>query len=109
MDEWLDGGEWQPEEPAGPERVDSLSRDIDPIATTDHLRTAFLRYLKTLHPLRSSDFRRVYWQEIERPQAIVKGPLLEGAPPFRPGRSICCCARRTPPFSTATRAVTGVS
>jgi len=88
MDEWLDV---RATNSGSTTELDLSSRrggEIDPIATTEHLRTAFLRYLKTLHPLRSSDLRAAYWRELERPQAIMKGPLLEGAPPFRTGRSI---------------------
>ncbi len=64
------------------------SDEIDPIQTTDHLRTTFLRYLKTLHPLQSSDLRSKYWQELEHPGVVVKGPLLEGSAPFRSGQSL---------------------
>lgn len=63
-------------------------REIDPVETTDHLRRTYLRYLKTLYPIRSDDLRSKYWQALDSPNAVVTGPLLEGSAPFQSGAAI---------------------
>lgn len=85
---WDDIDAWLPVPKPVPTASTNLPGEIDPIRTSEHLRTSYLRYLKTLHPLRDDHLRTQYWQELERPGLIVKGPLLEGAPAFVMGRSI---------------------
>ena len=61
---------------------------IHPIATTAHLRATYTRYLKTIYPFQDQALREALWQALEQPDKLVKGPLLESAPPFSHGRSI---------------------
>ena len=62
--------------------------ELDPIRTTDQLRQSYLRYLKTIYPLQNSVLREQFREKLEEPDRLVKGPLLEGAPPFKTTRSI---------------------
>ncbi len=68
------------------------SSEINPVHATEHLRTAYLRYLKTLNPLRDPHLRAEYWRALEGQTAeheqIVRGPVLEGAAPFVTGRTL---------------------
>lgn len=62
--------------------------ELDPIRTTEHIRTSYLRYLKTIYPLENPALSKQFWGKLEETDRLVKGPLLEGAPPFMPARSI---------------------
>ncbi|HLF27722.1 MAG TPA: DEAD/DEAH box helicase [Anaerolineae bacterium] len=62
--------------------------ELDPIRTTDQLRQSYLRYLKTIYPLQNPALREQFWEKLEEPDRLVKGPLLEGAPPFKTARPI---------------------
>lgn len=62
--------------------------ELDPMRATEQLRTAYLRYLKTIYPLEHPVLRRQFWEQLEVPDRLVKGPLLEGAPPFKIARSL---------------------
>ncbi len=61
---------------------------LHPIKTTEHLRDAYMRYLKTIKPFQDDTLRQQFAQALERPNALVKGPLVEVSPPFRTGTSI---------------------
>ena len=61
---------------------------LHPIKTTDHLRDAYVRYLKTIKPFQDDALRHQFAQALERSDALVKGPLVEVSPPFRIGASI---------------------
>ncbi|MDQ3541988.1 MAG: DEAD/DEAH box helicase, partial [Chloroflexota bacterium] len=65
-----------------------MGGELDPIRTTDHLADTYRRYLKTVFPLRDQSLSRQYAEEIDRVDAVVKGPLLEAQPPFLRGRSL---------------------
>jgi ATP-dependent helicase YprA (DUF1998 family) len=80
--------EWLPERQPAPAIETAAQGEINPIHASEHLRTSFLRYLKTLYPMREDELRSEYWRELEQPGLIIKGPILEGAPPFVHGRSI---------------------
>ena len=61
---------------------------LHPIKTTQKIEDAYKRYLKTIYPFRNEELRQAYWQKLDEPQRLVKGPLLEASPPFRSERSI---------------------
>lgn len=61
---------------------------LHPIQTTQHIRDSYIRYLKSIYPVQDSAIQSLFWQELERPELLVKGPLLEAAAPFQQGRSI---------------------
>lgn len=61
---------------------------LHPIQTTLHVRDSYLRYLKTVYPMQDATLRDLFWDSLETPDRLVKGPLLEAAAPFEQGRSI---------------------
>jgi ATP-dependent helicase YprA (DUF1998 family) len=61
---------------------------IHPIQTTKNIRDSYIRYLKSIYPVQDSAIQKLFWQELERSELLVKGPLLEAAAPFQQGRSI---------------------
>lgn len=65
-------------------------KSINPIAATQLSRSSYLRYLKTAYPFQDDDLRRQFWQALEQPDLLVKGPLLEATPEFARGCSIQC-------------------
>lgn len=65
-----------------------MSDQLHPLQTTDLIRTSYLRYLKTIYPFQDHQLREQFWQALERPEMVVKGPLLEASPPFQTGRSL---------------------
>lgn len=65
-----------------------MVNELDPIGTANHLSNTYRRYLKTVFPLRDSSLRDQYWEALDKPDAIVKGPFLEAQPPFQKGRSL---------------------
>ncbi|MBN1887185.1 MAG: DEAD/DEAH box helicase [Thermoflexales bacterium] len=65
-----------------------MSNSIHPLQTTSLIRDSYLRYLKTIYPFQDQDLRDQFWQALETPGLLVKGPLLEASPPFKTGRSI---------------------
>jgi ATP-dependent helicase YprA (DUF1998 family) len=66
----------------------TLHKSIHPIATTQITRESYLRYLKTAYPFQDDYLRRQFWQALEQPDLLVKGPLLEATPEFAKGCSI---------------------
>ncbi|MBN1247674.1 MAG: DEAD/DEAH box helicase [Anaerolineae bacterium] len=65
-----------------------MTTSIHPLQTTNLIRDTYLRYLKTIYPFQDQVLRTEFWQALEIPELLVKGPLLEASPPFEPGRSI---------------------
>ncbi|HVB25286.1 MAG TPA: DEAD/DEAH box helicase [Ktedonobacteraceae bacterium] len=61
---------------------------LHPIETMNHIRQTYLRYLKTIYPFQDSQLRTLFWEALEEEERLVKGPILEAAPPFASGRSI---------------------
>lgn len=61
---------------------------LHPLVTTNSIRDTYLRYLKTIYPFQDRGLRDAFWRALETPDRLVKGPLLEAAPPFAAGRSI---------------------
>ena len=65
-----------------------MGHQLHPLETTTRIRDTYLRYLKTIYPFQDSDLREQFWQALEEPGLLVKGPLMEASPPFQIGRSI---------------------
>ncbi len=61
---------------------------LHPLHTTTHIRDTYLRYVSTIYPFRDPGLRDVFAEAIAAPERLVKGPLLEAAPPFERGRTI---------------------
>ncbi len=61
---------------------------LHPINTTRKIEDAYKRYLKTIYPFRNEELRHAFWQKLDQPERLVKGPLLEASPPFKAERSI---------------------
>lgn len=62
--------------------------NLHPIHTTEKLRATYERYLKTIYPFQDKELRALFWEKLAVSERLVKGPLLEAAPPFETGRSI---------------------
>jgi ATP-dependent helicase YprA (DUF1998 family) len=65
-----------------------MMNTLQPIDTMNHIRETYLRYLKTIYPFQNQQLRIPFWQVLEEEGRLVKGPLLESAPPFATGKSI---------------------
>jgi ATP-dependent helicase YprA (DUF1998 family) len=65
-----------------------VNDQLHPLETTTRIRDTYLRYLKTTYPFQDNDLRAHFWQALEEPGFLVKGPLLEASPPYQTGRSI---------------------
>lgn len=61
---------------------------LHPIKTTEHIRSAYLRYLKTIKPFQEDWLRKAFAEAIEEENLLVKGPFVEISPPFEPGVSL---------------------
>lgn len=61
---------------------------LHPLKTTDHLRNAYIRYLKTIKPFQDAFLREQFAAAIEKEDFLVKGPLVEISLPFKTGNSI---------------------
>lgn len=61
---------------------------LHPINTTEQLRSTYKRYLKTIYPFQNELLRSEFWKRLDEPDRLVKGPLLEASPPFKPGVTI---------------------
>lgn len=57
--------------------------EIHPLKTTEALRTAYLRYLKTIKPIQDEELRKEFAQAIGAPDMLLKGPLVQIALPYR--------------------------
>lgn len=65
-----------------------MTNQLHPLHTTTLIRDSYLRYLKTIYPFQDHLMRDQFWQALQQPDVVVKGPLLEASPPFKTGRSI---------------------
>ncbi len=61
---------------------------LHPIKTTRKIEATYKRYLKTIYPFRNEELRLAFWQKLDEPERLVKGPLLEASPPFKSENSI---------------------
>ncbi len=62
---------------------------LDPLATTEEIRTTYTRYLRsTLNP-RDTDLRDEFAALLESPDnRLTKGPIIQAVPPYLRGKSI---------------------
>ncbi len=61
---------------------------IHPLDTSNHIRSTYLRYLKTIKPFQDDWYRQAFAEAIEEPELLVKGPLLEISLPYKKSKSI---------------------
>lgn len=61
---------------------------LDPLRTTDRIQSTYLRYLKTLFSFQDPVLRKEFYEALEKPELLVKGPILEATPRFESGASI---------------------
>jgi len=62
--------------------------EIHPIKTTEAVRNAYLRYLKTIKPFQDEELRQEFIRALEFPDLLVKGPLVQIALPYLKDLSI---------------------
>ncbi len=65
-----------------------MTMPLHPLETTDLIRETYRRYLKTIYPFQSPDLREQFWRALDEPNLLIKGPLLEAAPPYETSKSI---------------------
>ncbi|HNB74171.1 MAG TPA: hypothetical protein PLS70_23840, partial [Acidobacteriota bacterium] len=61
---------------------------LHPIKTTDHIRSVFLGYLKSLFPFQDKALRNGFQAALTEQDRILKGPLLEVTPAYQNSVSI---------------------
>lgn len=61
---------------------------LHPLTTTSALRQSYVRYLKTIKPFQDAELRREFAEALDKLGVLVKGPIVEASPPFRPGASL---------------------
>lgn len=66
----------------------SISRPIHPLDATRKLSEDYARYLRTIYFFRDEELRGEFQRALQVPNFLVRGPILEAAPPFRSGRTI---------------------
>ena len=65
-----------------------MAQTLHPIEATNRIRDDYIRYLRTIYLFRDEELRRQFWQALDEPGFLVRGPLLEASPPFKAGRSL---------------------
>ena len=65
-----------------------MTRPIHPLEATQRIRDDYARYLRTIYFFRDQELREQFWDTLAAPNFLVRGPILEAAPPFQTGRSI---------------------
>ena len=63
-------------------------KTLHPIQTTALIRESYLRYLRTAFPIQDDEVREQFWNALNIPDLLVRGPLLEATPEFAKGCSI---------------------
>jgi len=61
---------------------------IHPLNTTNHIRSTYLRYLRTIKPFQDEWYRQAFADAVDESDLLVKGPILEVALPYEKGQSI---------------------
>lgn len=61
---------------------------LHPLRVTEAIREAYTRYLKTIKPFQDPELRDEFANALEERWRLVKGPILEVAPPFRTGNAL---------------------
>lgn len=65
-----------------------MVQPIHPLDATRKLSEDYARYLRTIYFFHDEELRNQFQTALEAPGFLVRGPILEAAPPFRLGRSI---------------------
>lgn len=65
-----------------------MAQPIHPLDATRKLSTDYARYLRTIYFFRDAELRAQFQKALDAPGFLVRGPILEAAPPFQLGRSI---------------------
>ena len=65
-----------------------MAQAIHPLDATRKLSEDYARYLRTIYFFRDEELREQFQRALAAPDFLVRGPILEAAPPFRLGRSI---------------------
>jgi ATP-dependent helicase YprA (DUF1998 family) len=66
----------------------SMPQPIHPLEATQRVRDDYVRYLRTIYFFSDQALRQQFWQALDTDDFLVRGPILEAAPPFQTGRSI---------------------
>ncbi len=66
----------------------NLSNSLHPLKATSLIRDNYIRYLRTSYPIQDENIRNDFWQALDQPDFLVKGPLLEATTEFKLGRTI---------------------
>lgn len=66
----------------------NLSNSLHPLKATSLIRDNYIRYLRTSFPIQDEKIRNDFWQALDQPDFLVKGPLLEATAEFKLGRTI---------------------
>lgn len=61
---------------------------LQPLEATNAIRSAYTNYILTSNPVRQPDLYEKLREELSKDDYLVKGPFLEGAPPYRSGATI---------------------
>jgi len=61
---------------------------LSPLACTDEVRESYINYLLAALPLRDPELRQQYEHLLREPGRMLKGPILEATPAFRPGATL---------------------
>lgn len=65
-----------------------MPTQIHPIEAAERIRADYARYLRTIYFFRDEELRRQFWEALDAPRFLLRGPILEASPPFKKGRSI---------------------
>ncbi|HBY94498.1 MAG TPA: DEAD/DEAH box helicase, partial [Chloroflexi bacterium] len=65
-----------------------MATQIHPIEAAERIRADYARYLRTIYFFRDEELRRQFWEALDAPRFLLRGPILEASPPFKKGRSI---------------------
>jgi hypothetical protein len=65
-----------------------VTTSLDAVRVSESVRESYLRYLRTLLPVRDPALRRSLHETLADRAGLVKGPILEATPPYAPGASV---------------------
>ena len=65
-----------------------MSQGLNPVRTAAAIRDTYVRYLRTAYPLRDGPLATAYGAALHGQVPLARGPILEAAPPYKPGRSL---------------------
>ena len=61
---------------------------LDPLHITEQVRSAYLRYLRSIYPFKDDGLSKAFSKAIEERELLVRSPILEVTPPFVQGKSV---------------------